>query len=281
MRSTVAVGVDGSASSLTALRWALDAARLRDAELVAVVAREPRLDRSRDSARAVANREEKVRSQLEVIHDAILRTARGAQVRIEVKEGTPTAVLRSMTDQVDLLVVGGHGYGGWKAAMSTSIAGRLALHTKAAICVVREIPSPVQGRIVVGYDGPQSDSAVNFAVAEAARRGASLTIACSWHYAVRDTRADAPETAGLLEEGAAAAVELAVDHISRNHPDVPVDSVVRLGQPVEVLADLSTAADVTVVGSHGRGELATLVVGSVVRGVLQRGHTPVVIVPHG
>jgi nucleotide-binding universal stress UspA family protein len=253
---------------------------LRDADVVAVVARAPRLERSRDSASSSAARDGKLRDQLEAVRRAIIRTAEGAPVRIEVMEGTAVTVLLALTDRVDLLVVGGHGYGGWKSVLSTSVSEKLAIHTKAALCVVREFPTPAHGRIVVGYDGPNSESAVAFAAEEAERCRASLTVVCSWHYAVRDTRADAPETAGLLEEGATAALEPAVRQVRRIHHDLQIDPIVQMGQPVEVLADLSTSADLLVVGSHGRGELATLVVGSVARGVLQRVRTPVVIVPH-
>lgn len=189
-------------------------------------------------------------------------------------------MLLAITDRVDLLIVGGQGHWGWRAVMSGSVIEKLAIHTKAALCVVRDVP-PIRNRIVVGYDGPGSDSAVGFAVAEAVARGAALTIATSWRYPVRDTKASSPETAGLLEESATAALEPVVQHVRRAHPALAVDTDVRFGQPVAVLADLSNSADMLVVGSPGRGELATLVVGSVALGLLQRVRAPVVIVPHG
>jgi nucleotide-binding universal stress UspA family protein len=268
MSRILAVGVDGSDVSLVALRWALQAGRQPDDELIAVIADDP-AHRSPDGA-----------GSADEVRNTITRIAAGAPLRIEIIDGTPLAVLLSITGRVDLLIVGGQGYGGWRAVMSTSVTGKLAIRTKAALCVVREIP-PLRNRLVVGYDGPGSASAVGFAVAEAIVRDASLTIASSWHYPVRDTRAASPETAGLLEESASAALAPVVDEIRSANPGLSVSTEIRFGQPVEVLADLAGSADLVVVGSHGRGELATLVVGSVALGLLQRVRTPVVIVPHG
>jgi len=74
-----------------------------------------------------------------------------------------------------------------------------------------------------------------------------------------------------------------------------IDTVVRLGYPVEVLAELADSTDMLVIGSQKNsglfgngirsggllhGGLATLVVGSVAIGILRRVSTPVVIVPH-
>jgi nucleotide-binding universal stress UspA family protein len=248
--------------------------------LIAVIASDQHHHRRLESSGSADSRRAQAQHRVESIRDSITRIAAGTPVRIEIIDGTPLAVLLSITDRVDLLIVGGQGYRGWRAAMSTSVTGKLAMHTKAALCVVREIP-PDRGRVIVGYDGPSSASAVGFAVTEAIARGARLTIASPWHYPVRDTRAAAPETAGLLEEGAAAAAEPVIRDVRMSHPELDVDLDIRFGQPVEVLADLAASADLVVVGSHGRGELATLVLGSVALGLLQRVRTPVVIVPHG
>lgn len=278
MSHTIAVGVDGSEPSLVALRWALGAAAARGADLLAVIAESPTPDLSRESGRAIGTRGERLREHLAEVRRAIAETAGGAHVEVETLQGNPTEVLLAVSGRVDLLVVGGHGYKGWRDHFTPSLSGQLAIHTKAAVCVVRAIQEPVKHRILVGHNGENSGAAVRFAIAEAEVRGAGALIVSTWQYP-RDTRATSPDAAGILQEGAAAAMTEIVAEMQLAHPGVPIDTVVRLGHPVEVLADLAESADLVVVGSRGRSGLATLVVGSVAIGLLRRLQTPVVIVP--
>ena len=155
-------------------------------------------------------------------------------------------------------------------------------------------PAGTTGRIVVGYDARSGPAAVEFALAEASARKASTLIVSTWHYP-RDTRATSPEAAVILEQGAAAALLELVTELRREYPGVSIDTVVRFGYPVDVLAELADSTDMVVIGSQKYsgflnkgivnggllpGGLATLVVGSVAIGVLRRVATPVVIVPH-
>lgn len=54
----------------------------------------------------------------------------------------------------------------------------------------------------------------------------------------------------------------------------------RLGQPVLVICDMAKEAqvDLIVVGSHGRGAVDRLLIGSVSNAVLHRAHVPVLVV---
>jgi nucleotide-binding universal stress UspA family protein len=64
---------------------------------------------------------------------------------------------------------------------------------------------------------------------------------------------------------------------------VPAMFLVWEGDPAETIASASEAegADLIVVGSHGRGRLATLLLGSVSRDVAEGALHPVVVVPSG
>ncbi len=285
MPPTIAVGVDGSEPSLIALRWALSAAAVRRADLLAVIARPPRVYRTREPARSMQRRNAEMHDHIAATRRAIDQTADGARVHVEVLEGSPTEVLLAVSGRVDLLVVGGHGYGGWRDHFTSSVSGQLAIRTKAAVCVVRAIAEPERHRIVVGYDARSGTAAVEFAVAEAAARQASTLIVSSWQYP-RDTRATSPEAAaGILEQGAAAALREVASELRHTHPAALIDTVVRCGHPVDVLADFADSTDMVVIGSQKSGGfipngLATLVVGSVAIGILRRVSTPVTIVPH-
>ena len=331
MSTTIAVGVDGSEPSLIALRWALAAAAVRDAEVLVVIAEPPRLERARQPARSNRLRNAEVADQIAATRRAIRETVRTengdiatginsveshridapsidapstvtsstetrrtATVHIDQRPGSPTEVLLAVSSRVDLLVVGGHGYSGWRDHFTPSVSGQLAIRTKAAVCVVRAIVRPERHRIVVGYDPRSGPAAAEFAITEAAARGASTLIVSTWHYP-RDTRATSMEAAEILEQGAAAALLELATQLRQAHPGMAVDTVVRFGYPVDVLAELAESADMLVIGSQRNsglfgngirnggllpGGLATLVVGSVAIGILRRVPTPVVIVPY-
>lgn len=307
MPTTIAVGVDGSEPSLIALRWALAAAAVRDAEVLVVIAEPPRPERAREPARATRLRNAEIADQITATRRAIRETVRSengdiapstetpgaATVHIEQRQGSPTEVLLAVSGRVDLLVVGGHGYSGWRDHFTPSVSGQLAIRTKAAVCVVRAIVRPERHRIVVGYDARSGPAAAEFALAEAAARGASTLIVSTWQYP-RDTRATSSEAAEILEQGAAAALGEFATELRHAHPGMTIDTVVRFGYPVDVLAELAESTDMLVIGSQQHsglfgngirtggllpGGLATLVVGSVAIGILRRVATPVVIVP--
>lgn len=285
MPNTIAVGVDGSEASLIALRWALNAAAVRGADLLAVIAGET----GRETSGSTTRRATDGANQVVATCRAITDIADGRPVRIEQLPGSPTEVLLAVSGRVDLLVVGGHGYGGWRDHFTPSVTGQLAIRTKAAVCVVRAIAPQQRHRIVVGYDVRSGAAAVQFAIAEAALRKASTLIVSTWQYP-RDTRATSPEPADILEQGAAAVLAELARELRLAHPGAVIDTVVRFGHPVDVLAGFADSADMVVIGCHqhrgmfpsrlpGRG-LTTLVVGSVAIDLLRRVATPVTIVPH-
>ena len=287
MSSTIAVGVDGLEPSLIALRWAVAEAALRGASLVAVIARPSALDWPHDSPRHVdevnrhiSDRIDQIRGGIEgaLSHSTGPAGVGSSAVEIQVIEGHPNEVLVGVSKRVDLLVVGGHGYSGWKGAVSGSLTGQLAGHTVTPLAVVRQIPERGRGRILVGVDGLSSAEAIRFGLSEAALRGASVTAVSTWQYPVLGTRPTSPEAAELLEEGARGLLEEAISACGE-HPEIRLARVVQMGHPVEVLVERAGSADLVVVGSRGRGGFAALLLGSVALGVLHRVAGPVVIVP--
>jgi len=277
--STIAVGIDGSEPSKVALRWAMAAAAARRAQVSAVIATPPR-------RRGPGNKLPVQRGSTDELARArdLARSLSGVSgVTVAEVPGSPADVLLDISARVDLLVVGGHRQWGWqrgwRRALSASIPEQLANNTRTALCVARAIPDPTRGRIVVGHDGTSSHQAVRFACAEAAHRGWAVQLVSTWHYP-SDTRPTSPDPAALLAESAAAAQRETISEIGRDYPTVQVDPLVCLGHPVDVLAQLAAAADMVVVGSHGRHGLVSLLMGSVAIGLLHRLESPVVIVPN-
>lgn len=282
MTASVGVGVDGSEASAAALSWAAEAAALRGAALLVVVARPPLADWPHDSAEHVTELTARIDEHIAVIRrlvDEVLSTTEGLAWSVEVIEGHPAQVLAAVCARVDLLAIGSRGLSEWEGALAGSVSGQLAGHTAVPLAVIRQRPAAPHGRIVVGVDGPKSVGALRFALAEAALRGASLLAVSTWRYPAVGAADATNELAELYELGAAEELETALAVVRGDHPQVTVEPLVEMGHPVEVLDRHAEAADLVVVGSRGRGGFATLLLGSVAIAVLHRVASPVVVVP--
>src|SRR5699024_6307442 len=63
------------------------------------------------------------------------------------------------------------------------------------------------------------------------------------------------------------------------HPNLDISIDVEIGEPMDVIADRTATAQLTVVGSRGRGAVRSALLGSVSRGVLSNAHGAVMTVP--
>lgn len=108
-RPKIVVGVDGSAGSRRALRWAAAEARQRDATLRVVLAWEPAYLATYSSVTAHVDREEQERAAQSMLAET-LRSVFGAdtpdQVMAKVIQGVAERVLVEESGMADLLVLG-------------------------------------------------------------------------------------------------------------------------------------------------------------------------------
>jgi nucleotide-binding universal stress UspA family protein len=152
MPGTIVVGVDGSAPSLAALRWAADEARLRDGRLVAVHAwvfippaplAEPGL--APIPAGDLTGQLEAQRDAAEAELDAALADAfpEPAPVDVERKlvDDDPAEVLEREGKTADLIVVGSRGRSGIAAALLGSVSRHVVDHAACPVVVVKA-PAP-------------------------------------------------------------------------------------------------------------------------------------------
>jgi len=135
---TVVVGVDGSASSEDALRWAAKQAQLTRAKLSVVAMWEfptsfgwappypPDFDPERDTREAL---EKTVRS--------VLGEDPGFELEITVLEGHAAPTLTALTAHADLLVVGRRGHGAFAGMLLGSVSEYCASHASCPVVVVR------------------------------------------------------------------------------------------------------------------------------------------------
>src|SRR5918996_1945776 len=154
MPGTIVVGVDGSAPSLAALRWAADEAKLRDARLVAVHAwvfippaplAEPglgpipaadlpaQLEAQRDAAEA------EFRAEIEEAFSG----APPVEIERKLTEEDPREALEKESKSADLVVIGSRGRSGIAAALLGSVSKHVVDHAACPVVVIKG-PQPDQ-----------------------------------------------------------------------------------------------------------------------------------------
>jgi nucleotide-binding universal stress UspA family protein len=159
----------------------------------------------------------------------------------------------------------------------------------AELPVIVADPMATDSRIVVGVDdSAHAASALRWALREAVVRNATLEVVHAWQPPVAALPFGAVLTSGDDAEMDAAAreklndvVDEAVGELQESRPDVAVPEVIRSvlpGAAAMTLIDSSAAADLLVVGSHGRTGLRQLVLGSVAHACVQHAACPVTVV---
>jgi nucleotide-binding universal stress UspA family protein len=140
--------------------------------------------------------------------------------------------------------------------------------------------------VTVGIDGSETSTvALEWAAREAARRGAALRVIHAYTNRVYGAdfgvmMAYPAVDLGKLHESHEQVVTTQVDAIRTTFPTLEIEIQVTAGGPVSTIVDGAKDSDLVVVGSHGCGSFAALVIGSVARSVAHRAPCPVVLVPN-
>jgi nucleotide-binding universal stress UspA family protein len=135
MTYRIVVGVDGSAHSDAAVRWAIDVAEFRRAEVTAVFAWQvPFL-----SFPGAFDRDELERASKEFIVDTVSRIVKSPPVPLLtlVAEGDPAAALIEASKGADLLVVGTRGRSPWSGLLLGSVSQRCAAAAPCPVVLVK------------------------------------------------------------------------------------------------------------------------------------------------
>jgi nucleotide-binding universal stress UspA family protein len=138
-------------------------------------------------------------------------------------------------------------------------------------------------RIVVGVDGSDgAQSALEWAVDEARRRGAVVHVVAAW---LQTPVVGFPDAVGLasiseeIEADTRATAEAAVAKATGEGVGVEILVDVRRDTAAHALLEASQAATMLVVGSRGLGGFRGLLLGSVSQQCAHHAACPVVIVP--
>jgi nucleotide-binding universal stress UspA family protein len=268
--SPVVVGIDGSDLSTVALAWGVDDARRRSRPL--------RLVHTTDKTGRAAGEE--------LLNAASMRARRAVpdlDVSTVLADGHAADALLKQAAEADVIVLGSRGRSGFSRLLgSTSL--QVAMHASCAVVVIRLAgedapPGPSSGRVVVGIDdSSRSERATDFAFRQADSRGIGVTAVLSWIGPDIDSTASpaheweqaAQDEQALLSERLAGRRE--------EYPDVDIVEKTVRGDFTEALVHESPGAELLVVGSHGRGTVGGIVLGSVSQALLHRAHCPVAVV---
>lgn len=282
MAELIVVGVDGSVPSTAAVTWAAEDAARRRAGLRLVYVREPWAEEN-PFHRSADMRDTLTRHYEEVLEQAAAQArerAPGVPVTTGLLAGSVVEELRNEAARADELVLGSRGMGGFAGMLLGSVSRGLAGHVDRPVVIVRRPVQTVYGEVVVGIDGSeQSDAALAYAFEQARLRAARLNAVHVWQ-----VPAAAPYGVaypGLLDDVRSAAVDEARRQLAPwrdKYAGVEVVETIVSGHPTPVLAEASRTADLVVVGSHGRGVIGSVILGSVSHGVLHRAHSPVAVV---
>ncbi|TCO62506.1 universal stress protein [Actinocrispum wychmicini] len=284
----VVVGYDGSPTARQAAHWAAHEAATQHRRMLVVHAfRWPLTELTQMRVEAVVLPEEPFRQEYGKLVDTLVAECQALAPAIsvsgEVITGEPVDVLERVSTNANLLVLGSAGHGTAHQVLLGSTSAELVRLAHAPIVVVRGTDNPAtHRRVVVGVDGSETGAhAVDFAYDYAARHDAELVAVHAWSdlpldalAPVREWDVDWPEISRAADLILAEAL---AGHTAR-HPDVQVRRVVAMSKPVQALLDEADHADLLVVGSHGRGAVRRMLLGSVSQAVLHYAKCPVAVI---
>jgi nucleotide-binding universal stress UspA family protein len=281
-RYGIVVGVDGSAASDFAVCWAAHEASMRHIPLTLVhmvnsVTMWPQVPMS---AEAVVWQEDDGRRILEeavkIAEDAT-KTCRRIEISSELRHSPPVPTLAEMSEDAELVVVGCYGRGAVGRVLLGSVSSGLVRRASCPVAVIRDedplMPDPLHAPVLVGIDcSPASELATAIAFDEASRRGVGLTALHAWSDVAMYDR----PWLDWKSEGERSLAEYLAGWQER-YPDVQVHRIVVLDDPGPALLEESESAQLVVVGSHGRGGVTGMLLGSVSNAVIHAARAPVIV----
>ncbi|WP_099040671.1 universal stress protein [Mycobacterium neglectum] len=281
----IVVGVDGSAAAKFAVDWAARDAARRGAPLTLVHVVSSVLGSLSHAPLPTGVGKWQQQKAHEAVDEAmavvaaVQRDAGPLDVQTEIYYSTAVPTLIDMSKGAAMVVVGSRGHGAIGSLLGSVSAGVIQ-HAHCPVAVIHDedplMPHPAQAPVLVGIDGsPTSELATAIAFDEASRRGVDLIALHAWtEFGVGDLLGMNWLTMKASED-AALAQRLA--GWQENYPDVKVQRLVVCDHPARTLIDHSEAAQLVVVGSHGRGGFAGMLLGSVSAAVVQSARMPVIV----
>jgi nucleotide-binding universal stress UspA family protein len=258
----VVVGVDASAESLAAARYAVTAAEMRRCDVSLVHAFLPPSARARETAEKLLAT---VASQLAVPPHVHLHT--------QAVSRDATVVLADAARDATMMVLGRDNVSWGERLLMGAVTSQIASHLDCPLIVVPSGWRPRQAwpprPVVVALDGETAAKPVlNLAFEEASLRHSRLVVL----HAEPMSASDRDVTAARLD------LEILLAGWKQDHPGVAISTAIVSGDADAQLVRWSRSAAVLVVGRphrHGWGQWLL----SVARNVMRQTHCPLIIAP--
>lgn len=287
MTGRIVVGIDGSQHSATALEWAVTRATLGGNVLELVNAYNLPADLDFYGYQGMATHqpvlwfEEYSKELLDAARARVAELAPDLEVTVTSKLGPAAHALAVASHGADAVVVGRRGLGAATSILLGSVSNRLTVEAGCPLIAIGEGEVPTSGPVVVGVDGSEFGvAALRFAIAEAAVRQTSVRAVTSYVKPDRVAATDPEYAARVLAETEHEAAQVLAGALAEIG-DVPVEVeqvTVASRVPAEAILAHSSDAQLVVVGTHGKGLIRRMLLGSVSRQVLNDADRPVAVV---
>lgn len=276
----IIVGYDRSAGAKAAAAWALDEADRTGAPVEFCYAYEwpawapaasmvptPAVWPDSETDRALRDMLDEAVTDARRTHPAVHTTS-----ALVVSGAAMTLIDRSA--EAGLVVLGCRGHSA-VADLLGSVASAVSAHAHCPVVVVRGDPDP-SAPVVAGVDdSPAAGSVLAFAADQAAARGVPLRVIRAWK-PVTGILTDAPATAVTPEERRW--LDDLVAGWREKYPHLEISAEAVADHPAAALALAGRGAQLTVVGSRGRGAVRGLLLGSVSQHLLRHSTCTVTVV---
>lgn len=279
MTEKVIVAVDGGEASDAALEWVIERSKrmLLDLEITAVV------DTGSIPTGSIANYRSMYETTLRKAASRVTEASSRVEATQVVRQGAPAKALIAASAKADLLVIGTNKTGRLAGITHGTLPLRIAGRSRCATVVVPVGWHPQGSGVVVGWDDNDTgDLALDFAANEAQLRGSPLTIVHSWP--VPPAMGVDPASSAILFQDMIdthrTALSLAAERIHDAHPGLEIREQFEPSPASPAIVRAAEGAALVVVGTHGRGALGGLILGSVSHGVLMNMPAPVAVVPY-
>ncbi len=282
--SGILVGVDGSEFSHTAVRWAVrEAAMRREALTLMTVAERHGGPVTYDTETMLTSRfaqhgeGDRILAAARQIVDDERGDRSSGRVDTEFLFAHPLATLIDASKDMRLVVVGDRGMTAMDRLTLGSVSSGLVRHAHCPVAVIhKQHPEPdVHAPILLGIDGsPASELATAIAFDEASHRRAPLIAMHAWAHSFTS---GAHLNWTIDEQNGDEALSERLAGWQENYPDVQVKPTVIHDDAGRWLVNHSDTAQLIVVGSHGRGGFAGMLLGSVSSAVVHAAEVPVIV----